>query len=547
IVAIVYYYRSQLLKRQHEKFERENAMREARRVQELDKMKTKFFTNLSHEFRTPLSLILTPTEHLISGTKDSVLTGQYKIIQRNARRLLKLINQLLDVKNVDKGTLPFHPSEGDIVQFVRESISDFKELSENQNIHLNFESSLESQQAIFDSDKLEKIIFNLLSNAFKFTPEDGKINVKLEMFAEHEEKGIVALVVSDTGVGISPDDQGKVFDRFYTTEGHGQHLNQGSGIGLSLAQDFAKIMGGKIEVQSELGKGSVFTLTLPVGLILSEENEDISLPEESYAKSQKDCILIVEDHREFRNYLKDCLSENFQVLTAANGAQAWEIAQQHIPDLVISDWMMPLMDGKELCQKIKSDIRTSHIPVVLLTAKKSEENLLRGLDSGCNLYLTKPFNLEVLQLSVKNLLRDRNVMQELNRKKIQINASEVEVVSMDDQLIQRAVALVEQHMEDEELSVEFLSKELGMSRVHLYKKLQSLTGKSPIEFIRLIRMQRAAQLLIKSQLNVAEVAYQVGYNNAKYFAKHFKAEFEILPSEYAARKQVVASESQIGG
>ncbi|WP_084454424.1 hybrid sensor histidine kinase/response regulator transcription factor [Algoriphagus terrigena] len=536
LATLAYFFRNQLLTRHKEKLERENAIREAKRVQELDKLKTKFFTNLSHEFRTPLSLILTPAEHLISISKDSMLTGQYKIIQRNARRLLKLINQLLDVKNVDKGALAFHPSEGDIVQFVRESIADFNELSENQNIQLRFESDLEAQQAIFDSDKLEKIIFNLLSNTFKFTPEDGKITVKLDLLVEHEEKGVLSLSVSDTGVGISAEDQKKVFDRFFTTEGHGHQLNQGSGIGLSLAQDFAKIMGGVIEVESELGKGSTFTLTMPIGLILPEDWDENTLPDAAFSQSQKDSILIVEDHREFRNYLKDCLSESYQVLTAANGMQAWEIAQEQIPDLVISDWMMPMMDGKELCQRIKGDMMTSHIPVILLTAKKSEENLLRGLDSGCNLYLTKPFNLEVLQLSVKNLLRERKMIQEQNRKKIEINATEVDVVSMDDLLIQKAVELVEKHLDDTQLSVEFLSSELGMSRVHLYKKLQSLTGKSPIEFIRLIRMQRAAQLLTKSQLNVAEVAYRVGYNNAKYFAKHFKAEFEVLPSEYSSRQ-----------
>jgi signal transduction histidine kinase/ligand-binding sensor domain-containing protein/DNA-binding response OmpR family regulator len=542
ICAVIYFLRNQLLRRQIEKFERENAIREAKRVQELDRLKTQFFTNLSHEFRTPLSLILTPTEHLISGTSDPVLTGQYKLIRRNARRLLKLINQLLDVKNVDKGALAFHPSEGDVIHFVSDCISDFRELSENQHIALSFECKLESQQAIFDSDKLEKIIFNLLSNTFKFTPEDGKVTVRLELSIEHEEKGILSLSVSDTGVGISEENQKRVFDRFFTTEAPGLQLNQGSGIGLSLSQDFAKIMGGEITVESILGVGTTFTLTMPIGLILPEDWEEEALPDLSFSQPQKDSVLIVEDHRDFRNYLKDCLSDSYHVLTASNGVQAWEIAQEQIPDLVISDWMMPLMDGKELCQKIKGDIKTSHIPVILLTAKKSEENLLRGLDSGCNLYLTKPFNLEVLLLSVKNLLRERKQTQQQNRQKIQINASEVEVTSMDDQLIQKAVALVEQHMQNEQLSVEFLSSELAMSRVHLYKKLQSLTGKSPIEFIRLIRMQRAAQLLTKSQLNVAEVAYQVGYNNAKYFAKHFKAEFEILPSEYAARKMPIGSD-----
>lgn len=542
VFAIIFYFRNQFLTRQREKFDREQAMQEAKRVQDLDRLKTKFFTNLSHEFRTPLSLILTPTEHLISETDNSGLLSQYKIIQRNARRLLKLINQLLDVKNVEKGGLAFHPSEGDVVQFIKECVADFHELSENKHIHLNFETNRHAQQAIFDPDKLEKIIFNLLSNAFKFTQEDGAITVTLELQQENEEKGILILSVSDTGVGISKDDQGRIFERFYTTEGHKEQLNQGSGIGLSLVQDFARTMNGEISVESELGMGSVFTLNIPLALIIPENwtEEDEAAAREG--SELKDVILIAEDHVEFRNYLKDCLSDTYQIITANNGAQGWDLAQQHIPDLIISDLMMPQMDGMQFCQKVKGDIKTSHIPVILLTAKKSEETMVQSLDIGCNLYLTKPFNLEILQLSIKNLLRERNVIQEQNRNKIQINASQVNVTSLDDQLIQKAVALVEKYMEDPQLSVEFLSKELGMSRVHLYKKLQSITGKSPIEFIRLIRLKRASQLLAKSQLNISEIAYMVGYNNAKYFAKHFKAEFSILPSEYAARQQEITAE-----
>ncbi|WP_057938050.1 hybrid sensor histidine kinase/response regulator transcription factor [Algoriphagus resistens] len=541
IFALIFYFRHQLLTRQREKFDREQAMREAKRVQDLDRLKTKFFTNLSHEFRTPLSLILTPTEHLISGTENTGLLSQYKIIQRNARRLLKLINQLLDVKNVENGGLAFHPSEGDVIQFIKECVADFHELSENKHIHLNFETNTQAQQAIFDPDKLEKILFNLLSNAFKFTQEDGAITVTLELQQENEEKGILILSVSDTGIGISKEDQLKIFDRFYTTEGHKQQLNQGSGIGLSLVQDFARTMNGEITVESEPGMGTVFSLTIPLALIIPENLDDEDEETSLSVGELKDIILIAEDHVEFRNYLRDCLSETYQVITATNGAQGWDLAQQHIPDLIISDLMMPQMDGKEFCHKVKGDIKTSHIPVILLTAKKSEETMVQSLDSGCNLYLTKPFNLEILQLSVKNLLRERKVIQEQNRNKIQINASEVNVTSLDDQLIQKAVALVEKYMEDPQLSVEFLSKELGMSRVHLYKKLQSITGKSPIEFIRLIRLKRASQLLAKSQLNISEIAYMVGYNNAKYFAKHFKAEFSVLPSEYAVRQQEIAA------
>ena len=540
ILAIILYSRSQLIRRQRENFERQQAILESKRIQELDKLKTKFFTNLSHEFRTPLSLILTPAEHLISDTKEPVLLGHYKIIQRNARRLLKLINQLLDVKNIDKGALAYHSSEGDFVQFIKESTLDFNELSEDQHIELDFTSNMTSLQAEFDSDKVEKILFNLLSNAFKFTPEGGKISVILEVFQNSEELANVELRVSDSGVGISPENQKKIFDRFFTTEGHQEKLNQGSGIGLSLAQDFAQLMNGKIEVISELGKGSTFLFTMPIQLIQTESDWEDHSENSSEGSEEKETILLVEDNPEFRGYLKDCLSEEYHILQASNGKQGWDIAQEKIPDLIISDLMMPQMDGNELCELVKKDIRTSHIPVILLTAKKSETTMLQGLDNGCNLYLTKPFNLEVLQLSIKNLLRERKVAQEANRNKIQIKGTDVKVESLDDQLIQRAVNIVEKHLEDPKLSVEFLSSELAMSRVHLYKKLQSLTGKSPIEFIRLIRLQRAAQLLQKSQLTISEIAYQVGYNNAKYFSKHFKAEYNMLPSEFASRSEQVS-------
>jgi signal transduction histidine kinase/ligand-binding sensor domain-containing protein/DNA-binding response OmpR family regulator len=534
LVAVIIYSRNQLIRRQKEQFERQQTLLETKRIQELDRLKTKFFTNLSHEFRTPLSLILTPADHLLSTTDDKNLKTHYEIIQRNARRLLKLINQLLDVKNIEKGAIAFHPSEGDIVNFVKDVVFDFKELSENQNKELLFESNVDSKQVIFDADKLEKVIFNLLSNAFKFTFEDGVIKVKLELHQEDEEKVMMELSVSDSGVGISPKNQQRIFDRFYSTDAPTNQLNQGSGIGLSLVWDFVRIMKGEVFVQSEENVGSTFILQIPLTLIHLEELEEREEMLDELTKNQKEVVLIAEDHADFRTYLKDCLSDNYQVLLASNGAEAWEIAKQQIPDLIISDLMMPVMDGNEFCQNVKSDISTSHIPVILLTAKKSEEQMLQGLDSGCNLYLTKPFNLEVLQLSIKNLLKERKAFQEQNRKLIQVNASSVEVASLDEQLIQKAVTLVEKHLDDSEFSVEFLARELGMSRVHLYKKLQSLTGKSPIEFIRLIRLQRAAQLLLKSQLNVNEVAYMVGYNNAKYFTKQFKNEFGVLPSEYSS-------------
>lgn len=540
IIGVVLFSRNQLIRRQREDFERQQAILENKRIHELDKLKTKFFTNLSHEFRTPLSLILTPAEHLISESKEPTLVGQYKIIQRNAKRLLKLINQLLDVKNIDKGALAYHVAEGDIVDFIKESTLDFKELSEDQQIKLSFTSNINSLQAEFDSDKVEKILFNLLSNAFKFTPQGGKIDVNLTVFQNSEVEGVLELEVKDSGVGISYENHKRIFDRYYTTEGHQEKLNQGSGIGLSLSQEFAQLMNGKIQVFSAPNEGAKFVFTMPLQLIqmeLEEVENNLFLEE----KGEKETLLIAEDNHDFRGYLKDSLSNQYHILLASNGKQAWELAQEHIPDLIISDLMMPQMDGIELCDLVKKDIRTSHIPVIILTAKKSEATMLQGLDNGCNLYLNKPFNLEVLQLSIKNLLRERQSAQEANRNKIQIKSSEASIESLDDQLIQKAISIVENHLDDSQLSVEFLSSELAMSRVHLYKKLQSLTGKSPIEFIRLIRMQRASQLLRKSQLTVAEIAYQVGYNNAKYFSKHFKAEYQMLPSEYASKSEELSS------
>lgn len=537
LIVLAWYFRNQWMTRQREKFASEQAILETKRMQELDRMKTKFFTNISHEFRTPLSLILTPAEHLISQEQNPKIRSQYQLIQRNARRLLKLINQLLDVKNIEKGALSLYPSEGDVVMFVKNCLEDFRELSDDQNIRLDFDYSVESQQAIFDSEKLEKILFNLLSNAFKFTPVGGAIQVTLDLQVQSEEMGQLKLIVKDTGSGIRQEDLPRVFDRYFTTEGHTEKLNQGSGIGLSLAQDFARLMGGELGVDSQWGQGACFTLVIPVTLVEVNFPKSLSVSIQDPLTKGKELILIAEDHEDFRNYLRDCLSDQYEILLAPNGEAAWELVEKQLPDLIISDLMMPGMNGNELCAKVKSDIRTSHIPVILLTAKKSEENLIRGLDSGCSLYLTKPFNLEVLQLSIKNLIKMRGEVQEKNRKKIEFAASEVEVESLDDRLIQKAVQLVEKHLENPELTVEFLSRELGMSRVHLYKKLHSLTGKTPVEFIRLIRVQRAAQLLEKSQMNVSEVAFQVGYSNPRYFSKHFKEEYGMMPSEYVTINQ----------
>ena len=540
-LAIVFLARKQLLAKERENFKRLEEKREARRIQELDSMKTRFFTNVSHEFRTPLTLILTPVERLLQDEPEPDKARQYLTIQRNGKRLLQLVNQLLDIKNIEKEGLTFNPFEGDIVSFIEDRVHAFVDLSEKKQIKLSFASELDAFTTQFDEDKLEKILFNLLANAFKFTPDEGEIGVDIRLLEREVDKCRLCISVKDSGIGIHHQDLPKIFERYYTSNHQNKVLNQGSGIGLSLALEFAKLHGGDIEVASELGKGTTFyvKLLLPVkeGVLQKKDmQEEEELNSISHTSNGKQEILLAEDNEEFRHYLADCLSDEFNVVMAEDGKVGLQKVLSHMPDLVITDMMMPHMDGVALCQHVKKDIRTSHIPVIILTARNSEEKHLKGLDSGCNLYITKPFNLDILLSSIRNLLQERERLQQFYRKKISVQASEQQVESLDDQLIQKAIQLVEANLGDPDFSVEQMSRELGMSRVHLYKKLSSLTGKSPVEFIRLIRIQRAAQLLGTSQLTVSEIAYKVGYNNAKYFSKHFKLEYGVLPSVYGSKK-----------
>ncbi|HTF16741.1 MAG TPA: two-component regulator propeller domain-containing protein [Chryseolinea sp.] len=515
---------------------------EAQRMHELDRMKIKFFTNVSHEFRTPLTLILTPLEKLI-GKATGEDVSQLQLIHRNARRLLNLVNQLLDFRKVEVQEVRLNTSEGDIVGFIKYLVYSFSDLSEKKNINLSFNSTVRQLETFFDQDKMEKILFNLLSNAFKFTPEGGKVSVELSL-KEEEGDCFLLMKVVDTGIGIPADKKLKIFERFFQNDLPEYLVNQGSGIGLAITWEFVKVHGGTIEVDSEPGKGSCFTVMLPVARLESEtvmhyphadgEQDEI---QDSAGNNGKPVLLLVEDNEDFRFYLKDNLKTQYAILEASNGQTALQKVLASVPDLIVSDIMMPEMDGVELCRKVKNDVRTSHIPVILLTARAAEEQKIEGFESGANDYITKPFSFEILQSRIKNLLAQREASQKQFQKHFDVKASNIEVASLDEKLIKRAIELVELNITEPDFSVENLSRELGMSRVYLYKKLLSLTGKSPLEFIRTIRLQQAAQLLEKSQLNVSEVAYKVGFNNPKYFAKCFKEEYKMLPSAYASSRK----------
>lgn len=514
---------------------------EANRMHELDMIKIKFFTNVSHEFRTPLTLILTPIERLLKTAPDGDYHKQFRLIHRNARRLLNLVNQLLDFRKIEMHEIRFNPSEGDVVKFIREVFSSFSDLSEKKNIRFTFRSSVEQLETLFDQDKLEKILFNLLSNAFKFTPENGSVSLAVDLVAQSD-NSMLRITVEDNGIGIPEDKQERIFERFFQDDLPGSIVNQGSGIGLSITHEFVKIHGGSISVKSDVGKGSCFTVMIPVqalSTLPADAGEVASVTEgESHERaSRKPQLLLVEDNEDFRFYLKDNLKLNYSILEARNGKDGWQKALAVIPDLVVSDIMMPEMDGLELCRKIKADAHTSHIPVILLTARTAEEQKIAGFESGADDYVTKPFNFEILQSRIQNLIAQRQAFQKSFGKHFDIKATDITIASMDEKLIQKAIEIVEKNLSDPDFSVERLSREVGMSRVALYKKLLSLTGKTPIEFIRTLRLQRAAQLLEKSQMSVSEIAYQVGFNNPKYFSRYFKDQFNVLPSLYASGRK----------
>jgi len=539
-----------LLERERLNFKLEQERREALQLHELDMMKIKFFTNVSHEFRTPLTLMLTPLEGLLNNLQaDLSVRNQLSMIHRNARRLLNLVTQLLDFKKLEVEETEYRPERGDIIQFIREIAHTFSDLSERKHIAFNFETGLESRYTLFDQEKLSRIMYNLLSNAFKFTPEHGRVSVKVRIISlEGGEQ--LEVRVEDTGIGIPEEAQAKVFDRFFQHTLPNSMVNQGSGIGLSITREFVKLHDGNIAVESEEGKGSTFIMNLPMHEVPGSDNavetiqkayvteEPVEAEEVKNVMNQKSkpVLLLVEDNDEFREYLREVLQKDYQIHEAHNGRIGLEITLDIIPDLIVSDVMMPEMDGMQLCSMVKTDSRISHIPLILLTARAEDEQQLQGYETGADAYVTKPFRLNILQAQIRNLIRLRERFQKQFQKHIRVEPSEIAVRSLDEQFINKAVKVVEQHIANPDFTVEELSSEMAMSRMYLYKKLLSLTGKTPVEFIRIIRMRRAASLLEKSQLTISEIAYQVGFNNPKYFAKLFKEEYKILPTEFRKKE-----------
>lgn len=509
--------------------------------EELNQMKFRFFTNISHEFRTPLTLIITPLESLIKEVGDVNLKKKLQLIYRNSKELLYLVNQLLDFRRLEMQGEKLFLVKGNIVEFVHSVKSSFDNLAQEEKIFFEIEDKITEELYInFDREKILKVLNNLLSNAFKFTHSGGMVQVVLDTYEAPDGILYFRFSVKDTGVGIPRKELPHIFDRFYQVKNEEDKM--GSGIGLHLVKEYVELHSGKIEVESEANKGSSFNVYLPIqsgfesGEVAKEDiiqdGQNIDVQSEKDLRANKEyTILLVEDNKEFRYYMSELLSKKYNVLEAEDGEEGEWIATTKFPDLIISDVMMPKVDGLELCKRIKSNIQVSHIPVILLTARSTDESKLFGYESGADEYISKPFNLDILLLRIQKLINEEKARQKSFSQGINIDPGEVTITSVDEQFIGKVCAMIRKNMDNPEYSVEKLSADVGMERTVLYRKLNAIAGQTPSDFIRSIRLKHAAQLLNKGY-QVGEVADMVGFNTPKYFTKYFKQAFGVTPSQY---------------
>ena len=511
-------------------------------MKEVTAQKLQFFTNVSHEVRTPLSLILAPLDRLIVSLRESPYASDLRLIQKNANRLLRVINQILDFRKVEGKQEKLAVREIDLVPFVGEIKSYFDSMASVRAIAYTFTSSIKQCTLWIDPDLLERVFFNLLSNAFKFTPEGGSVRIELT-----EEGDRVFIQVIDTGSGIRPANLPHLFDRFYTED-----RSMGTGIGLHLVKEYIHMHGGEIHVESEPGQRTTFTVCLRKGKAHFEDSDlmETSVSHQAYEASRLDdsetkeilsktypyTILITEDDDEVRCFLERELSLHFKIRTAANGKDALRVLEEEEISLVVSDVMMPEMNGFELCRTIKSQLPFSHIPVILLTALTDERQRIFGITGGADDYIQKPFHTDYVKIKIIHLLQERQKLRERLLEKLRDNKlllSEPEKVeSIDDAFLRKFAEQIEAVYADPEYNVEKLSETLGLSRGHLHRKIKELTGTSPVEFLRTYRLNKATQLLRQNAYTVSEVAYRTGFSSPAYFSKCFKAVYGVTPTEY---------------
>jgi signal transduction histidine kinase/DNA-binding response OmpR family regulator len=558
------------LNRQRLKHELEFETKYAEKQEEISRMKSRFFTNISHEFRTPLTLIISPAENVLSKTLEPETIKDVSLIKKNALRLLRLINQLLDISKMDENKLKLRVSRGEVISFIKGIVMIFESLAESKDITISVKSEKPDLHGYFDKEKLEKIFINIISNALKFTPAGGKVSVNITNI---DNKVIVR--VKDTGIGIPESETGKLFNRFYQVDNSHTREFSGTGIGLALANELTELHKGKISVASKEGEWTEFTIELPIRkedydndqISMEEENSfDTSTPEfrkmkemvkadiDSYPeasddhhngnKDEKMILLLVEDNADVRKYVKESLTEEYFVEEASNGEEGIKRAEEIIPDLIISDIMMPLMDGYEMTRLLKNNEKTNHIPVILLTAKSDQESKFEGLETGADDYLVKPFNIKELKIRIRNLIVLRKKLQEVYSKIStflpggnspaaggQLTEQSHPISKVNEKFARHAAEVVQKHLSEEDFTIEDFSREVSMSRTQLHRKLKAITGKSASRYIRSIRLAIAKTMIEQEEGNISEVAYSVGFSSPTYFSKCFKDEFGYSPSE----------------
>lgn len=536
---------------------------------ELNKKKIQFFTNISHEFRTPLTLIINPLKDIIGNPELNLpqkIKNQHAVIYKNTDRLQRLINELMDFRKLELNKMNVRAERINLIKFTKNIVDYFEEEAFSKNILLSVEVDVPDLEVWADSKMLEKSIFNLLSNAMKVTTSGGTINIELlstdnlhflPLVHETNPVKAVEIIISDTGHGLDKKEINKIFERFYQVENQNKSYFGGTGIGLEVVQSFVKLQKGKVEVQSEVGVGTTFKILLPLGNDHFAKNEIIihenpsnneafllnSTPidasthiEENIQLHKQYTILITEDNLELREYLKTELNQQYKILLATNGKEGVKIARESFPDLIITDVIMPEMDGFDFCKLIKIDSTTSHIPVLMLTAKASIENRIEGLETGADAYMVKPFDLKLLKLRIAQLIKSRQTIFDKYFGAISGAEDLANSSSIDKDFVQSLLNYINDNIEDSNLSVEELASHLNLSRSQLYRKIKAITGQTVNEFIRKIRLERAKQILEKGHTNISEARFSVGFSSASYFSKCFKAHFGILPNEVQTKE-----------
>lgn len=530
------------------KIEQNRKRMENEKYKELEEMKYRFFTNISHEFRTLLTLIITPIGSILKRTTDGETRHQLNDVSRNAGDLLQLVNQLLDFRKMEMNGEHLNLTSGNLNEFIQYTTMKFMPLAEQKNIRLTFEDKTEGLFMYFDKDKVGKVLTNLLSNAFKFTKAGGKVNVSLEKCIL-DSRRCAHIVVEDTGCGIPKEEQGHVFERFYRTEQDSSSQQIGSGIGLNMVYEYIQLHEGKVSLESEEGKGSRFIVDIPADLKrevqqeASEENRiaspvmadvvDGAVGVQTFRKIEK-TVLVVEDNEDFSHFLSQELGRIYnKVLTAKDGIEGAMMAEAENPDIIVSDVMMPRMSGTDMCRRIKENIETSHIPIILLTAWSTDEGRAAGYKAGADAYIAKPFDMEVLLARISNLLEKQEKRQRDFSHSISLDPKTVTDSSPDEDFLKEVIACIEKNIDNSEYTIDSLSTDVVMSRMSLYRKMKSLTGQTPADFIRTVRLKTAAKLLKEEKCTVSEACYRTGFASPQNFSKHFKEMFGVLPSQYS--------------